>query len=141
MPILLGLSASAALACAISAHSRTHRARDQRTLLTVCSFAPVLTGLELVFFYKYGLFEASENDFIDDLIGVLVDSLIDTFGDAACESAEFFINVQMAYCMFWRWSTPLRTPHTAQLACAPAASVGARMRARALHAEALADAR
>ena len=91
MPILLGLSASAALACAISAHSRTHRARDQRTLLTVCSFAPVLTGLELVFFYKYGLFEASENDFIDDLIGVLVDSLIDTFGDAACESAEFFL--------------------------------------------------
>jgi hypothetical protein len=37
----LWVSASAALARAISAHSRTHRARDQRTLLTLCSFAPV----------------------------------------------------------------------------------------------------
>ena len=33
----------------------------------------------MVFFYKYGLFEASENDFIDDLIGVLIDSLVGTF--------------------------------------------------------------
>ena len=37
----LWVSASAALARTISAHSRTHRARDQRTLLTLCSFAPV----------------------------------------------------------------------------------------------------
>ena len=50
----------------------------------------------MVLFYKYGLFEASENDFIDDLIGVLVDSLVGTFGNAACESAELFINIQMA---------------------------------------------
>jgi hypothetical protein len=137
----LWVSASAALARTISAHSRTHRARDQRTLLTLCSFAPVLAGPELVYFYKYGLFEASENDFIDDLIGVLVESLIGTFGNAACKSAEFFINIQMAYFIFWRWPTLLRTPHTAQPSCAPAACVDARMRTRAFHADALADAR
>ena len=95
----------------------------------------------MIFFYKYGLFEASKNDYIDDLIGVLFDSLVGTSGNAACESAEFFINIQMAYFIFWRWSTLLRTPHTAQPACAHTACVGARMRASASHREALAHAR
>ena len=54
----------------------------------------------MVLFYKYGLFEASENDFIDDLIGVLVDTLVGTFDNAACESAEFIINIHKAYFIF-----------------------------------------
>jgi hypothetical protein len=75
------------------------------------------------------------------LIGVLVDTLIGNFGNAACESAEFIMNIHMAYLIFWPWTTLSHAPHTAQPACAPAACVDARMRTRALHREALAEQR
>ena len=89
----------------------------------------------MVFFYKYGLFDASENDFIDDLIGVLVDSLVGTFGNAENKLAKIFINYQHA-CFLVPACTaalPLAT-HAACMASHPACCLrGSAMCARALH--------